>query len=91
MNQIQFSQRDLRLLLFHEFRQGNRITRAVENINKSMRLGVLTYETGVRWFKRFRANDFNIEDAPRSGRPVEVDLDELQEAIVEYSKQTARL
>ena len=84
------TQRDLRVLLLHEFRLGRRITQAVDNINLSMGKATLSYPTAVRWFKRFKANDFELEDAPRSGRPSEIDLDELKAAIEEDPRQTTR-
>lgn len=90
MKQFRYTQRDLRVLLFHEFRLGHRITDAVDNINQSMGKGVLSYPTAVRWFKQFKANDFEIEDRYRSGRPSQVDLDRLQVVIEEDPRQTTR-
>ena len=37
-----------------------------------------TYE---KWFAKFRAGDFSLEDAPRSGRPVEVDSNQIETLI----------
>ena len=31
-----------------------------------------------KWFGKFCAGDFSLNDAPRSGRPVEVDSDEIE-------------
>ena len=33
------------------------------------------------WFARFRSGDFNLKDAPRSGRPTEVDDDKIKGMI----------
>ena len=33
------------------------------------------------WFARFRPGDFDLKDAPRSGRPTEVDDDEMKAMI----------
>ena len=30
------------------------------------------------WFAKFRAGDFLLDDPPRSGRPVEVDSDQIE-------------
>ena len=31
-----------------------------------------------KWFAKFRARDFPLEDAPQSGRPDEVDKDQIE-------------
>ncbi|GFS91032.1 histone-lysine N-methyltransferase SETMAR [Trichonephila clavipes] len=35
--------------------------------------GVLTVRQCQNWFAKFRSGKFDVEDAPRSGRPVEAD------------------
>ncbi|XP_076235874.1 histone-lysine N-methyltransferase SETMAR-like [Calliopsis andreniformis] len=39
-----------------------------------------------RWFKKFRAGDFDLNDTPRSGRPTEVDDDKIK-AIIELNQR----
>ena len=34
-----------------------------------------------KWFAKFRAGDFSLDDAPQSGRPVEVDNDQIETLI----------
>ena len=34
-----------------------------------------------KWFVKFRAADFSLDDAPHSGRPVEVDSDQIETLI----------
>ena len=34
------------------------------------------------WFKRFRFENFDVEDAPRSGRPIIAKVNEIIEKIV---------
>ena len=34
--------------------------------------------TCQKWFVKFRAGDFSLDDAPWSGRPVEVDSDQMR-------------
>ena len=34
-----------------------------------------------KWFVKFRVGDFSLDDAPRSGRPVEVDRDPIEMLI----------
>ena len=40
--------------------------------------GAVTDRTCQKWFEKFRAGDFLLDDAPRSGRPVEVDSDQIK-------------
>ncbi|EFO84462.1 hypothetical protein CRE_18120 [Caenorhabditis remanei] len=42
------------------------------------------------WIQRFEANDFNLDDQTRSGRPVELDLDELQKNVEADPYQSSR-
>ena len=43
--------------------------------------GALTDQTCQKWFAKFHAGDFSLEDAPRSGGPVEVDSDQIKTLI----------
>ena len=37
----------------------------------------MTYQTCPKWFVKFCAGDFSLNDAPWSGRPVEVDSNQI--------------
>ena len=39
--------------------------------------GAVTDQTCQKWFAKFRAGDFSLDDAPWSGRPTEVDTIKL--------------
>ena len=43
--------------------------------------GAVTDQMCQKWFAKFRAGDFSLDDAPWSGRPVEVDSDEIKTLI----------
>ena len=43
--------------------------------------GAVTDWTYQKWFPKFHAGDFLLDDAPRSGRPVEVDSDQIETLI----------
>ena len=43
--------------------------------------GAVTDWTCQKWFVKFRGGDFSLDDAPRSGRPVEVDSDQIETLI----------
>ena len=40
--------------------------------------GAVTDRTCQKWFVKFRAGDFSPDDVPQSGRPVEVDSDQIK-------------
>ena len=42
---------------------------------------VLTEHKCQNWFAKFRSGNFNVEDAPRSGRSVEADEDTIKTLI----------
>ena len=48
--------------------------------------GAVTDRTCQKWFAKFHTGDFSLEDAPRSGRPVEVDSDQI-ETLIENSER----
>ena len=52
--------------------------------------GAVTDRTCQKWFARFRAGDFSLDDAPQSGRPVEVDGDQIETLIENNQCYTTR-
>ncbi|CAK1597914.1 unnamed protein product [Parnassius mnemosyne] len=48
--------------------------------------GVLTVRQCQNWFAKFRSGNFDVEDAPRSGRPVEADKDAIK-ALVDVNRR----
>ena len=40
--------------------------------------GAMADQTCQKWFVKFRAGDFSPDDVPQSGRPVEVDSDQIK-------------
>ena len=40
--------------------------------------GAVTDRMCQKWFVKFHAGDFSLDDAPRLGRPAEVDSDKLR-------------
>ncbi|GFV25146.1 histone-lysine N-methyltransferase SETMAR [Trichonephila clavipes] len=52
--------------------------------------GVLTVRQCQNWFAKFRSGNFDVEDAPRSGRPVEADKDAIK-ALVDANRRITTL
>ncbi|GFY01241.1 histone-lysine N-methyltransferase SETMAR [Trichonephila clavipes] len=47
--------------------------------------GMLKVRQCQNWFANFRSGNFDVEDAPRSGRPVEADKDAIK-ALVDANR-----
>nr|XP_042901741.1 histone-lysine N-methyltransferase SETMAR-like [Parasteatoda tepidariorum] len=47
----------------------------------SLGFNTVSYDTVKVWFRKFNSGNFNIEDEPRSGRPIEIDCDQLKQII----------
>ena len=43
----------------------------------------LSIRTAQRWFNQFKNGNFELDDLPHTGRPLEVDMDLLKELIEE--------
>ena len=52
--------------------------------------GAVTDRTCQKWFVKFCAGDFSLDSAPWSGRPVEVDSDQIQTLIENNQHYTTR-
>ncbi|XP_076047479.1 histone-lysine N-methyltransferase SETMAR-like [Oratosquilla oratoria] len=50
----------------------------------------MTERTAQKWFKKFRSGNFNLEDAPRSGKPSAFDEDALNQLLHEDPRQSTR-
>ena len=50
----------------------------------------MTDETCQKWSAKFCAGDFSLDDAPRSGRPVEVDSDQIETLIENNQRYTTQ-
>jgi transposase len=88
--ELKISRRDLRVLLLHEFRLGHKVTEATSNICITMGKDLLSIRTAQHWFNRFKNGNLKLDDLPRSGRPLEVDLDILKKLIEEDLIVTTR-
>ena len=87
---MNISRRELRVLLLHEFRLGRKATEAARNIRSRMGKDVLSIRTAQRWFNQFNECNFELDDLPHSGRPLEVNIDVLKQLIEEEPRLTSR-
>ena len=71
----------------YEFQKGNKATTATANINE-VYPDALHIRKVQRWFSKFKNSNFDLKDAPRSGRPSDVDDNIIRTIIEEDPRQT---
>ena len=74
-----------RHLMLYEFRKGSSVTIATKNMCAVYGENALSSRTCRKWFQRFRAGNFCLEDEERSGRPPQTDEDKIRD-LVEKSR-----
>ena len=67
-----------RHIMLYYFKKGKNATETHKKICAVYGEGAVTDRTCQKWFSKFRAGGFSLDDAPRSGRPVEVDSDQIE-------------
>ena len=74
-----------RHLMLYEFRKGSSVTIATKNICAVYGENALSSRNCRKWFQRFRAENFCLEDEERSGRPPQTDEYKIRD-LVEKSR-----
>ncbi|GFY18885.1 histone-lysine N-methyltransferase SETMAR [Trichonephila clavipes] len=72
------------ILLFY-YRKDKNAVQAKKKLTDVYGEGVLTVRQCQNWFANFRSGNFDVEDAPRSGRLVEADKDTIK-ALVDANR-----
>ena len=75
------SKKSIRVCLLYEYKLGHNASEATRNLCRAIGPDVINITTAYRWFQRFDNGDESLQDDPRSGRPTEIDLSELKQAI----------
>ncbi|GBM10465.1 hypothetical protein AVEN_263373-1 [Araneus ventricosus] len=57
---------------------------------ESLGINTVSYDTVKVWFWKLKAGNFDIEDEPRSGRPIEVNCEQLKHIIDQYRNVSTR-
>ena len=79
-----------RHIFLYYFRKGKKAIQARKKLYDVYDGNSLTERQCQNWFARFRSEDFDLKDAPRSGRPTEVDDDKIKEMIENNRRSTTR-
>ncbi|GFV75089.1 histone-lysine N-methyltransferase SETMAR [Trichonephila clavipes] len=77
------------ILLFY-YRKGKNAVQARKKLTDVYGEGVLTVRQCQNWSAKFRSGNFDVEDAPRSGRPVEADKDAIKAFVDANRRITTR-
>jgi len=65
----------IRHILLYEFNKGNSAMESARNIKGVYGDQTISVNQCQRWFQKFRAGNYSLEDEPRPGRSVELDED----------------
>ena len=74
--------------MLYYFKKGKNTTETHKKICAVYGEGAVTDRTCQKWFVKFRAGDFSLDNAPWSGRPVEVDSDQIKTIIENNQRYT---
>ena len=82
-------QHSWRIMLYY-FKKGKNTTEThTQKICAVCGEGAMTDQMCQKWFANFCGGDFLLDGAPRSGRPVEVDRDQIENSQCYTTQDTA--
>ena len=67
--------------MLYYFKKGKNATETQKKICAVYGEDAVTGRTCQKWFAKFCARDFSLNNAPQSGRPAEVDSDKIETLI----------
>ena len=68
-------------IVLYYFKKGKNATKTQKKICTMYGEGAMTERMCQKWFVKFRAGDFLLDDAPQLGWPVKVDSDQIETLI----------
>ena len=76
--------------MLYYFKKGKNATEAQKKICAVYGEGAVTDRMCQKWFVKFRAGSFLLDNTPGSGRPVEVDRDQIETLIESNQRYTTQ-
>ena len=68
-------------IVLYFFKKGKNTTETQKKFCAVCGEGAVTDQTWQKWFVKFLAEDFSLDNAPQSGKSVEVDNDQIETLI----------
>lgn len=75
------SKEKIRYILQFFFDKGENASQAAENVNSVYGPDTVTANHAQFWFRRFRSGNFDVKDAPRTGRPIVKNVDKIMDYV----------
>lgn len=79
-----------RHLLFFIFHKGQKASEAAQDICAVYGDNAIGESTARKWFAKFKNGELDLDDTPRTGRPLEFDEEHLKALLKEDGHQTCR-
>ena len=79
--EMMLDKKQIQAVFLFEFRMGRKAVETTRNVNNTFGPGTANKCTVQWWFKKFYKGDESFEDEEHSGRPLEVDNDQLRVII----------
>ena len=86
---INLLRREIPTILLHQFPLSHKATESAKNICSTMDEDLLSIHTAQHCFNRFNNGNLELDDFPRPGRPLQVDVDHLKQIIEQDPRLTS--
>ena len=80
----------IRYSILYDFRAGLKAAESYRRLCQAYGQGVVTEQTVRNWFHRFASGNYSIKDESKSGRPTELDDEELLQLVESNPRLTTR-
>jgi histone-lysine N-methyltransferase SETMAR len=80
---MNINKEEIRYVMKFYFMKGKNATQAVKQIGAVYGADAVSDRTVREWFDQFRSGNFDVKDAPRSGRPTCQKVDQIIQKVGE--------